>query len=85
MKYFLNLKIGFAYTLVYTHQTKVTVSKMLFNACTYADIDECLFETCADNATCMNTDGSFLCLCDPGFTGDGDTNCSSKPPLQAHM
>ena len=37
------------------------------------DIDECIEETdnCDDNAVCTNTDGSFTCLCKPGFSGDG--------------
>lgn len=37
------------------------------------DVDECAAEPvpCSDDATCMNTDGSFLCECRPGFTGNG--------------
>ena len=55
------------------------------------DTDEC-FEgrnTCHSNATCMDTDGSFECTCDNGFTGNG-YNCSGKsqlifPYLQRHV
>ena len=37
-----------------------------------ADIDECLLENeCADNATCTNTIGSYMCTCNEGFSGDG--------------
>lgn len=42
-----------------------------------SDVDECSAEAhdCHDNATCSNNDGSFVCKCDEGFTGDG-TNCT---------
>ena len=38
-----------------------------------ADVDECTdtLNNCHQNATCMNTDGSFTCSCDSGFSGDG--------------
>ncbi|XP_028397473.1 adhesion G protein-coupled receptor E1-like isoform X3 [Dendronephthya gigantea] len=41
------------------------------------DIDECSLNIslCHDNATCHNTNGSFLCICPPGYFGDGH-NCS---------
>ena len=40
--------------------------------------------TCADdNAHCVNTMGSFSCLCNPGFTGDGQ-NCSGKHTVFMH-
>ena len=37
------------------------------------DMDECSEQThtCNINAYCMDTDGSFLCLCNDGFTGNG--------------
>ena len=38
------------------------------------DIDECTEnnETCANNRTCENIDGSYVCLCSTGF---GGINC----------
>lgn len=41
------------------------------------DIDQCTEQTdnCDSNATCMNIPGTFLCMCNSGFTGDGLT-CS---------
>ncbi|XP_038069380.1 fibrillin-1-like isoform X2 [Patiria miniata] len=55
---------------------------------TCRDIDECalnLFE-CHQNATCINTEGGYQCLCDPGYVGDGKrcrqidpTTCRDNP------
>ena len=42
-----------------------------------ADVNECGNDTCHANATCNNTIGSFMCICDRGFTGDG-FNCSGR-------
>ena len=44
-----------------------------------SDILECNLETdgCHDNATCADTDGSYTCTCDIGYTGDGFT-CNSE-------
>ena len=40
-----------------------------------ADIPECVRELddCDMNATCINTVGSYDCLCNTGFTGNGFT------------
>jgi cysteine-rich repeat protein len=50
------------------------------NDCT--DADECAGEgggnNCDPNATCTNTPGSFICVCNPGYTGDGVT-CTEIP------
>ena len=47
--------------------------------CFVTDENECLDSShdCHSNATCVNTDGSFVCACDHTFTGDG-RNCTSK-------
>ena len=41
------------------------------------DINECELgvDQCATNATCSNTEGSYECSCNTGFTGDGKTCC----------
>ena len=30
-----------------------------------------MMDNCDENADCINTDGSFECVCNPGYTGDG--------------
>ena len=42
-------------------------------------MDECSLsiDNCHENATCINNDGSFLCTCDSGYTGNG-TLCQGK-------
>ena len=41
-----------------------------------SDIDECIVSPpCGDNANCNNTEGSYECECNTGFSGDG-LNCS---------
>ena len=44
------------------------------------DINECESNdsnNCDENAQCTNTEGSYTCSCNPGYTGDG-VNCTSK-------
>ncbi|XP_015776013.1 PREDICTED: neurocan core protein-like [Acropora digitifera] len=45
--------------------------------CTGGDIGECKNDPsiCDVNADCHNTDGSYICICKSGYTGDGKT-CS---------
>ena len=46
-----------------------------YNGDPCTDVNECEIATdnCGDNASCSNTEGSFECTCDQGFTGDGIT------------
>ena len=41
----------------------------------YIDIDECEVDMtyCDSNATCTNNNGSFICACKEGYSGDGMT------------
>jgi len=48
--------------------------------------DECTLGTdnCDENATCNNTDGSFTCSCNAGYTGDGVT-CTADNPCEKEV
>ena len=38
----------------------------------HLDVNECLSNsTCDANARCNNTEGSYTCTCDSGYSGDG--------------
>ena len=41
----------------------------------YTDTDECAEDShiCDENATCINTIGTFKCECNNGYIGDGKT------------
>ena len=43
----------------------------------FSDINECIrgLDDCTENGTCINTPGSFDCVCKLKFTGDG-YNCT---------
>ena len=46
----------------------------------FVDVDECYknLDNCASNtARCINTEGSFLCRCNDGYSGNG-TVCEGK-------
>lgn len=44
-----------------------------------ADVDECMQDPCASsNENCLNTPGSYICQCKPGYRRDSNKNCTSK-------
>ena len=53
----------------------------------HADVDECESDdlnNCHENAQCTNTEGSYTCSCNPGYSGDG-VNCTSKLIMERAM
>ncbi|XP_070550058.1 multiple epidermal growth factor-like domains protein 8 [Ptychodera flava] len=42
------------------------------------DVEECRLDLddCHHNATCVNTEGSYLCHCNRGYQGDGHAECN---------
>ena len=52
----------------------------------YSDIDECNASThnCVEQASCMDTDGSFACTCNAGYTGSGIT-CTGMATLEIYL
>ena len=46
---------------------------------TVSDTDECAegTDSCDSNAECVNIDGSYYCVCNTRFTGNG-TICTGK-------
>ena len=63
--------------------TILSNSRMIYvdSACAVlcVDINECQMDddNCHENAQCNNTEGSFTCFCNPGYTGNG-VICTSK-------
>lgn len=52
------------------------VVSTVYNNISYptADIDECAspeLNECGENSICTNTEGSYVCRCVRGYTGDG--------------
>ena len=62
------------YLSIWEHSKCTNQAMMLYICYTpHIDIDECLAleGPCGNNSVCTNTNGSFLCDCLSGFTGDG--------------
>ena len=51
----------------------------MFTSIFHTDMDECIndMNNCAEQAMCNNNDGSFICTCNTGYSGNGAT-CSGK-------
>ena len=58
-------------------------SCLLLNSSIFLDIDECFSNPCHNNASCTDTEGSFDCQCNTGYSGNG-LNCSSKYVFSWH-
>ena len=54
------------------------ILKSHFFICDFIDIDECTGNHSRhENANCTNTNGSHVCDCQPGYTGNGQ-NCTGE-------
>lgn len=40
------------------------------NVCVSPDVDECARDGICEDGSCTNTDGSFMCHCNAGFTAN---------------
>ena len=52
----------------------------------FTDTDECSNSTlnhCDASATCTNTEGSYTCVCNAGYIGNG-TSCAGDVGLAVH-
>ena len=52
--------------------------KILWLKLSYADINECSKSpfVCHQDAVCINLNGSYLCQCSIGYSGNGKLNCA---------
>ena len=55
----------------------VSLTSFLYLFMVNPDVDECKNDVCDSNAQCTNTEGSYVCGCGVGYTGDGKT-CTGK-------
>ena len=63
-----------------------TLSMYVYISLLPTDIDECTDETDNCEQTCMNTNGSFVCGCNPGYMLDGNgRNCSGTFNFALHQ
>jgi hypothetical protein len=72
--------------LVLVSKSFIPMSKTLYNSSShllfvicviFLDNNECSSKPCHHNATCTYNEGSFVCECNAGYSGNG-FNCSSK-------
>ena len=54
-------------------QQRFVICSILFPQ--IVDVDECTSKPCHANATCNDTEGSYMCACHSGYSGDG-VNCT---------
>ena len=50
-------------------QQRFVICSILFPQ--IVDVDECTSKPCHANATCNNTEGSYMCACHSGYSGNG--------------
>lgn len=63
--------------------TSLTPAYFLLSFASLPDIDECAEgkHYCRENTMCVNTPGSFMCICHTGFIRIDDYSCTGQFPL----
>ena len=56
----------------------VFIENKIFRIFFWTDLDECSTTTCPSNSQCFNTEGSYECPCDYGYTKNSQGNCEGK-------
>jgi hypothetical protein len=73
--------VGVTASAMLLSQKPISISSPMQKYLTYnsLDIDECSqsVNNCHQNSNCINIDGSFLCTCGSGYSGNG-TVCQGK-------
>ena len=66
--------------VIYVKTVGCATSTFMYFTVAYVDIDECNLNLsmCQPDSYCNNTIGSYLCICNVGYSGDGFINCTSK-------
>ena len=69
--YFMNYDIHEAPVFHLSWKSNGTIRVYFFSS----DINECSYDinVCDKNAKCVNRIGSYECLCESGYTGNGET------------
>uniref|UniRef100_A0A2K6EQD9 Sushi, von Willebrand factor type A, EGF and pentraxin domain-containing protein 1 n=1 Tax=Propithecus coquereli TaxID=379532 RepID=A0A2K6EQD9_PROCO len=61
----------------------VGIVRTLLRTVLILDVDECAVGSdCSEHASCLNTNGSYICSCIPPYTGDGK-NCAEPVKCKA--
>ena len=74
--------LGMEHCALVSNGGPLKLPTLCFTILPCADINECAESTaaCDSNATCANSPGSYECICDNGYSGDG-MSCTGMHPL----
>lgn len=68
----------------FVYSLKCKKIKLFVIVCFLVDIDECAEgkHYCRENTMCVNTPGSFMCICHTGYIRIDDYSCTGKKRIQ---
>lgn len=71
----------FFYVISFKHCLLIMNLYITSYICPHLDEDECqmaFLDSCPSLADCVNTQGSFKCVCMPGLTGENGQDCTGE-------